>query len=101
MEIKPSSRTNEYIVEFENEDGARVSVVVENDNLGGYDEDYLVAKARAALARQETDGNLHPDMASPQPAQPEGPVPKPNPLLDEQDQDGHLVRVKGEGFIEP
>ncbi|TXR47248.1 hypothetical protein [Phyllobacterium endophyticum] len=101
MEIKPSSRTNEYIVEFENEDGASVSIVVENDNPGGYDEDYLIGKARAMLARREADGNLQPEMAHQQPAQPEGPVPKPNPLLEEQGQDGHVVRVKGEGFIDP
>ncbi len=47
------------------------------------------------------NSNSHSEETRRTPEQPEGPVPKPNPLLEDQDEDANIVGLEGEGIIEP
>lgn len=109
-----------YMVQFVCKDGRRVSVALDDEVPGQFDERALVAKARAMLdaggirdgvpsyaASNQNDvrAEIHeqqPISREHHPGQPEGPVPPANPLLEgESDSETHIVPVKNEGMIEP
>jgi hypothetical protein len=116
----PQDGACEYTVEFVYGGGRRVSVILEDDNSSGYDEQSLIAKAKSLLdevddsgvrgdlpdyeahqndVSENKSGNNPPEF---HPDQPEGPMPPANPLIDaEDDPDAQIIPVKNEGMIEP
>jgi hypothetical protein len=82
-------------------------------DVGDADHQQLITRAKELLSMRPTDVSVlsnpaYFDAKNPsetpettQPRQPEGPVPPPNPLLSNYEAEGIMVRVEGEGMIEP
>ncbi|MBZ9654661.1 hypothetical protein [Phyllobacterium lublinensis] len=97
-------------VQFVYEDGQQAWVEVSDEDSNGMTDQQLIDHAEAKLKTSPAyelpaypvadNSNLTAD-PSRSPQQPEGPVSKPNPLLDEQDEDANIVGMEGEGVIEP
>jgi len=107
---------NRYDVEFVADSGNRVSVQIDDSENAPYDELKIIQSAldllqqtssvegtaiafsgRAARILEPMDAH----QADHTPSRLTGPTPPKNPLVDDGDEEANIIRVKGEGMIDP